>query len=250
MTDARDAHTERPSLDGRRAVITGGTTGIGRAIAILLASEGARVFVCGRDPDHLADALARIAEVGEGSGVTADLANPAENERVFAEAEAYLGGIDIAVVNAAVPAKGISEPSVPELEEQIAIDFTSYLLSVKAAEARMGAGADIVLIGSTSAVSRTGSAVYTAAKTGLQGFAPTLRKELAERDIKVGLVEPGFTGADFPCPEYPPDKQVEMIHADMMLRAEDIAVAVQFMLQQPRRTAVSLVGVESRLEAE
>lgn len=254
MSDVRpethDAHTEHPSLKGRRAVITGGTTGIGRAIAVLLASEGARVFVCGRDPDHLADALARIAEVGEGSGVTADLAQADENERVFTEAEKYLGGVDIAVVNAAVPAKGISDPDVAQIQEWIAIDFTAYLLSTKAAVSRMGAGSDIVLIGSTSAVSRTGSAVYTAAKTALQGFAPALRLELADKDIKVGLIEPGFTGSDFQYPEYPPEKQVEMIHANTMLRAEDIAVAVQYMLQQPRRTAVSLIRVESRLEAE
>ncbi|MBW8784085.1 MAG: SDR family NAD(P)-dependent oxidoreductase, partial [Novosphingobium sp.] len=58
--DARhlaDAHTEYPPLKGRKAVITGGTTGIGRAIAVLLASEGVKTFVCGRDPRHLQDAL-------------------------------------------------------------------------------------------------------------------------------------------------------------------------------------------------
>lgn len=250
MTDVHDAHTAQPTLRGRRAVITGGTVGIGRAIAVLLASEGVKVFVCGRDPDHLADALARIGEVGEGSGITADLAVPEDNERVFAAGEAYLGGVDIAVVNAAIPAKGITQPSVDELRQQIAIDFTAYLLSTKAAESRMKAGSDIILIGSTSAVQRSGSAVYTATKTAMQGFAPTLRKELAERDIKVGLIEPGFTGSNFQFPEYPPEKQVEMIEANTMLRAEDIAVAVQFMLQQPRRSAVSLIRVESRLEAE
>lgn len=250
MTDVRDAHTERPSLAGRRAVVTGGTAGIGRAVAVLLASQGAKVFVCGRTPDHLADALARIAEVGEGSGTIADLAVPADNERVFAEAEAYLGGIDIAIVNAAVPAKGLTEVDVETLQYQIATDFTAYLLSAKAATSRMGVGSDIILIGSTSAVERTGSAVYTAAKTALQGFAPTLRKELADRDIKVGLIEPGMTGSDFQEPEHSPRDQVDMIHANTMLRAEDIAVAVQFMLQQPRRSAVSLIRVEARLEAE
>ena len=61
-----DAHTEMPSLKGRKLLISGGTTGIGRAIAILLASEGAKVFVCGRTPEHLDDALERIREVGDG----------------------------------------------------------------------------------------------------------------------------------------------------------------------------------------
>ena len=113
----------------------------------------------------------------------------------------------------------------------------------------MQAGADIVLIGSMSAVSqKPGSSVYVAAKAGIEGFAPSLRKELAEKDIKVGLIEPGFTGADFQYPEFPPEKQRELIHQNRMLRAEDIAVATLFMLRQPRRTAVSLMRVETRLE--
>jgi NADP-dependent 3-hydroxy acid dehydrogenase YdfG len=132
---------------------------------------------------------------------------------------------------------------------QIAVDFTAYLTTTRGAARRLRAGADIVLIGSMSAVSRKpGSSIYVAAKSGIQGFAPSLRKELAERDIKVGLIEPGFTGADFQYPEFPPEQQRELIHADRMLRAEDIAVAVQFMLGQPSRCAVSHMRVETRLE--
>ncbi|MET0181084.1 MAG: short-chain dehydrogenase, partial [Novosphingobium sp.] len=81
-----------------------------------------------------------------------------------------------------------------------------------------------------------------------EGFAQSLRKELGEKDIKVGLIEPGFTGADFQYPDFPPEKQRELIHQDKMLRAEDIAVAAHYMLTQPRRAAVSLVRVETRLE--
>ena len=71
--DARnlsDAHTEQPSLSGRKAVVTGGTTGIGRAIAMLLAAEGAKDFVCGRTPDHLDDALERTARSARAMGST------------------------------------------------------------------------------------------------------------------------------------------------------------------------------------
>lgn len=244
-----DAHTLKPALDGRRAVITGGTTGIGRAIAVLLASEGARVFVCGREPDHLADALARIQEVGDGSGISADLADPGDVERFFDQAEEYLGGIDIAVINAAVPAEALAETSEEDVAYQVAVDFTAYLTSTRQAAVRMKAGSDIVLIGSMSAVSRSGgSSIYVAAKSGVQGFAKSLREELSEQDIKVGLIEPGFTGADFQYPEFPPEKQRELIHQNRMLRAEDIAVATQFMLTQPRRTAVSLMRVETRLQ--
>jgi NAD(P)-dependent dehydrogenase (short-subunit alcohol dehydrogenase family) len=249
MTELSDAHTEQPSLNGRRAVITGGTTGIGRAIAVLLASEGAKVFVCGRNPAYLHDALKRIRAVGRGDGIAVDLADREGVARFFGAAEEYLGGIDIAVINAAIPAEALAETDDQDTDYQIAVDFTSYLTTTQAAARRMKAGSDIVLIGSMSAVSRKGGdSIYVAAKSGIQGFAQSLREELAEQDIKVGLIEPGFTGADFQHPEFPPEKQRKLIHEHRMLRAEDIAVATHFMLTQPRRTAVSLMRVETRLD--
>ncbi|MBW8754331.1 MAG: SDR family oxidoreductase [Sphingomonadales bacterium] len=243
-----DAHTEQPSLKGRRAVVTGGTTGIGRAIAVLLASEGAKVFVCGRDKDHLGDALERIRDVGEGDGVNVDLATSAGVEQFFEQARRYLGGLDIAVINAGLPADGLAETDTEETAYKIAVDFTSYLATTQAAVKQMQAGSDVILIGSMSAVSRgPGSSIYVAAKSGIEGFAPSLRKELSEKDIKVGLIEPGFTGSDFQYPDFPPEKQRELIEQHRMLRAEDIAVAAHFMLRQPRRCAVSLMRVETRL---
>lgn len=244
-----DAHTEQPSVAGRKAIVTGGTTGIGRAIAVLLASEGAKVFVCGRTPEHLDDALERIREVGEGDGINVDLAQPENVAKFFDAAEAYLDGLDIAVINAAVPADALGETSEEDTRYQIAVDFTGYLMATQAAAKRMKAGSDIVLIGSMSAVSQAaGSSIYVAAKTGIQGFAHSLRQELSEDDIKVGLIEPGFTGADFQYPDFPPEKQRQLIHEAKMLRAEDIAAAAHFMLTQPRRTAVSLMRVETRRE--
>jgi NAD(P)-dependent dehydrogenase (short-subunit alcohol dehydrogenase family) len=244
-----DAHTEQPDLKGRKALVTGGTTGIGRAIAILLASYGAKVFTCGRDKEHLDDALARIREVGDGDGLAADLSKPKDVERFFAAAEDFLGGIDIAVINAAVPADALAETSDDDTRYQLETDFVSYVITAQESAKRMTAGSDIVFIGSMSAVSRKGgSSIYVAAKSGIQGFAASLRQELAEQDIKVGLIEPGFTGADFQYPDFPPEKQRDLIHEHRMLRAEDIAVATHFMLTQPRRTAVSLMRVETRLE--
>jgi NAD(P)-dependent dehydrogenase (short-subunit alcohol dehydrogenase family) len=248
MTSLADAHTEQPSLKGRKAIVTGGTTGIGRAIAVLLAAEGAKVFICGRDGDFLTDALCRIREVGEGDGIRADVTDRDDLRRVFDAGERYLDGLDIAVINAAVPVEGAAETGEDELRYALEADFTAYVVSAHIAAQKMQAGSDIVLIGSMSAVSRQGASAYTAAKGGVQAFAPALRKELADRDIKVGLIEPGFTGADFQYPEFPPEKQVELINAAKMLRAEDIAVATHFMLRQPRRTAVSLMRVETRLE--
>lgn len=247
--DLADAHTEQPSLAGRKAIVTGGTTGIGRAIAVLLASEGAKVFVCGRTPEHLDDALERIREVGEGDGINVDLARREDVARFYEAADGYLGGLDIAVINAAIPAEALGDTPEDDLDYQIAVDFTSYLTTTKAALERMQAGSDVVLIGSMSAVSQAaGSSVYVAAKAGIQGFAHSLRQEMGDKDIKIGLIEPGFTGADFQYPDFPPEKQRELIHEAQMLRAEDIAAATHFMLTQPRRTAVSLMRVETRRE--
>ncbi|HQS68388.1 MAG: short-chain dehydrogenase [Novosphingobium sp. 28-62-57] len=248
MTERNDAHTAQPGLSGRRVLVTGGTTGIGRAIAVLLAEQGARVFICGRDRAHLGDALTRIREVGEGDGIAVDLAQDDAIDRLFKASDAYLGGLDSAIINAAVPADALAEAPMDDLRYQIAVDFTAYLTTTKAALDRMEAGSDVVLIGSMSAVSqRGGSSVYVAAKAGIQGFAHSLRQEMGEKDIKIGLIEPGFTGADFQYPEFPPEKQRALIHDAQMLRAEDIAVATHFMLTQPRRTAVSHMRVETRL---
>jgi 3-oxoacyl-[acyl-carrier protein] reductase len=247
--DLSDAHTLQPSLSGRKALITGGTTGIGRAIAVLLASEGAKVFICGRDQRHLDDALGRIGEVGTGDGISLDLADRDNIGRLFEAADRFLGGLDIAVINAAIAAEDLAGTSEDDLYYQTSVDFTAYLATAKAAVDRMGDGSDIVFIGSMSAVSReAGSSIYVAAKAGIQGFAESLREEVAEKNIKVGLIEPGFTGADMQYPDFPPEKQRELINQHKMLRAEDIAAAAHFMLTQPRRTAVSLIRVETRLQ--
>ena len=243
-----DAHTKQPTLEGKRVLVTGGTTGIGRATAVLLASAGCNVFICGRDESHLADALDRIGQVGTGDGMAIDLNAPSAVEALFDAAEKAWGGLDVVIVNAAVPASDLAGTASADLEYLVGVDFTAYLRTAREAAIRLGPGSDIVLVGSMSAVSqRPGSSVYVAAKTGIEGLAPALRKELADQDIKVGLIEPGFTGADFQYPEFPPERQRALIHEHKMLRAEDIAVAIHFVLTQPRRCAVSLMRVETRL---
>jgi NADP-dependent 3-hydroxy acid dehydrogenase YdfG len=246
-----DAHTEMPSLEGRKAIITGGTTGIGRAIAILLASEGVEVFTCGRDARHLKDGLERINEVGKGDGVSVDLAEKDGLTRFFDEAEKKLGGYDIAVINAAVPVEGLTNTEEEDAWYAVATDYTAYVMSAWKAAKHMKDKGDIILVGSMSAHSLGGgSSIYAGMKKGIQGFAEAMHKELGKKGIKVGLVEPGLTGADFQYPDIPADKQREMINAEKMLRAEDIAVAVHFMLTQPRRAVVNQLSVTQRIPDE
>ena len=247
MKNLADAHTAVTPLKGKRAVITGGTTGIGRAIAVLLASEGVKVFICGRDQHHLDDALARIREVGEGDGVTIDLSDPDNVKAFFDQGAAYLGGLDVAVINAAVAAEGLSEMSEPQVRYAIAVDFTAYLLSAHAAIDKLDGKGDIVLIGSMSAYALgPHSTVYAGIKYGIQGFARAFRREMGPKNIKVSLVEPGLTGSNMQTD--PPEKQREKIASEESLRAEDIAVAVHYILSQPNRAIIQQLTIAPRMQ--
>lgn len=249
MKTVTDAHTAQTSLKGKRVAITGGTTGIGRAIAVLLASEGAKVFICGRNPDYLDDALARIREVGEGDGITTELSDPENVLDFFAQASAYLGGMDCAVINAAVAAGGLTQMSESELRYAIAVDFTAYLLSAHAAVDALQGHGDIILIGSMSAhVLGPSSTVYAGIKAGIAAFSEALRRELGPKGIKVGLIEPGKTGSNMQLPDITPEQQRQMIREETSLRAEDIAVGVHYMLTQPRRTVIQQLVISPRAQ--
>lgn len=245
-----DAHTACLPLKGRKAVITGATTGIGRAIGTLLASEGVEIFTCGRDPRHLDDGLARMREVGgTADGIALDLAEPGNVDKFFAAAQDKLGAYDIAIMNAAIAAEGLTEMDEDAVRYAVAVDFAAYVLGAHKAAAALGDEGDLILIGSTSAHTLgPSSTVYAGIKAGIAGFAEALRKELGPKGIRVSLIEPGSTGADMQSPEKPPEKQREEINAEKMLRAEDIAVGVHYLLTQPRRTVIQQLSIVPRLQ--
>ncbi|RPF72221.1 SDR family oxidoreductase [Aurantiacibacter spongiae] len=246
-SDISDAHTARPSLKGRKAVVTGGTTGIGRAIAVLLASEGVEIFTCGRDERHLADGLARINAVGTGHGIACDLAEKGGLDRFFEKAKETLGDWDIAVLNAAIPAEGLDDMSEDDVRYALAADFTATVIGAHKAVDHLKDRGDIVVTGSYSTHKLGGgSTVYAGCKAGVHGFVEALRREVAQQGIKVGMVVPAKTGSDFMKPDMDRADQVEAIAGDDLLRAEDIAVAVHFMLTQPRRANVQEMVVVQR----
>ena len=251
MPTKADTHTEMPPLRGKRAIVTGGTTGIGRAIAVRLAAEGVDVFLCGLEQSYLEDALADVRSVGKGDGMVIDLADPRNVTAVFDKAMSYLGGLDIAVVNAAVAAEGLDETDRDALLKIVATDFTAYLLSARLAIDHLSGEGDIVLIGSMSAhVLGAESTVYAGIKYGIQGFAEALRRELGPKGIKVSLVEPGKTGSDMQYPDISIEQQRDMIQEESMLRAEDIAVGVQYLLTQPRRAVVQQLTIAPRMQSK
>lgn len=187
--------------------------------------------------------------MGQGDGISIDLAEPEGVDRFVTAARDYFGDFDIAVINAAVPAKGLSDMSDEELRYAIVTDFTAYLTTAHAATEVLKDKGDIVLIGSMSAhVLGAGSTVYAGIKAGIAGFAAALRKELGPKGIKVALVEPGKTGADFQYPQFSAEEQAEQIRKDWMLRAEDIAVACHFLLTQPRRAVIQQITIAPRTQ--
>jgi NAD(P)-dependent dehydrogenase (short-subunit alcohol dehydrogenase family) len=244
------AHTVVRSLDGKRVAITGGTVGIGRAIAALLASEGASVFICGLPDGHLADALTDLRQLGEADGIEIDLSEAGASKRFVDAATAKLGGLDVAVINAAVAAEGLSDMDEAGARYAVSTNFVGYVMSAHAATEAMGGEGDIVFIGSMSAhVLGPSSTVYAGTKAGIAGFSEALRKELGPKGIRVSLIEPGLTGSDMQYPDIPIEKQREMIGKDEMLRAEDIAVGVHYVLSQPRRAVVQQVTIAPRMQA-
>lgn len=247
----KDIHTAEPPLSGKRILITGGTTGIGRAIAALLGSYGAKVFIFGRNAPELKDALAHIREVGGvAEGMTADQADRNDIDRVFAAADEALGGLDVLIANAGLGTGKLTETPEDEWRYVLETNLAGYIAfaqeAAKRLEGRDGKG-QIVLIGSISADAEGGgSAVYAASKGALRSFAKGFREEVARKGIRVSLVEPGTVGSDMN--RSSPEEQREKIGKHEMLRAEDIAVALYYILTQPERCDIPVLRIEPRIQ--
>lgn len=250
MSNAASMADGPEKIAGKAAIVTGGTTGIGRATAIRLAAEGAKVLICGRHQPELEDAMADLRKAGrEVHGMTADLSRREDVERLFGEADRLLGRLDILVNNAALGAGGIGEDSEEDWEYVVRTNLIGYMACAREAIARMkaaGAG-HIVNIGSMSAdVREEGSSVYVATKSAIQGFSESVRKEVNKLGIKVSLIEPGAVGTDMQ-----PDKETHAAQAESgdMLKAEDVAECVVYCLSQPRRCDVVTVAIRPHGQA-
>jgi NADP-dependent 3-hydroxy acid dehydrogenase YdfG len=249
-TETIDQFDYQPqSLADRTAIVTGGTTGIGRAIALQLAADGVRVLISGRHEKEMREALRDIHQVSEyAHGVIADMAEKQGIAKMFREADKQLGGLDILVANAGLAAEEAAKMGYDEIDYVIRTNVTGYLAGCHEAIARMRRKkrGHIVLIGSMSAVSRSGSSVYTASKTAIQGFGQALGKEVAEMGIKVSLIEPGAVGADMQPGSS--RKHRRKAEKDEMLKAEDIAAMVRHCLIQPPRCDIVRVDIRPHMQ--
>lgn len=247
--DSPEVHTRHPSVRGKNILISGGTTGIGRATASLLAAEGGNVFIFGRHERELRDTLDYLAQTsGSVSGITADQARADDVRRVFAEMDRHFGPVEILINNAGVSAGAITEGGEDDWRYELAADLNGYLDCTRHAVERMkqrGRG-HIVNIGSISAVHvNKGSSLYVAAKSAIAGFSRALRKELGEHNIKVSLIEPGMVGTEIhEGEEADPLVQQREEARGAMLKPQDIAVAVHYCLTQPERCTISRLQIQ------
>lgn len=238
------------TLVGRRVLLTGGTTGIGRATLRCLAEDGARVLTCGRHQEPLDEALSTASDApGEVKGLVADVATPEGIDRIFESVDSELGGLDVLIVCAALGAEPAHEMSDEAWRNVVETNLTGCIASARAALDRFDPeqGGHLVLISSISVhIKAPGESLYAATKAGVNGFAETLRKEVADRNVKVSVIEPGSVGSDMqPCDV---EAQREAIARDEMLQAEEIAEAIRFVITRSRACDVVTLRIEPRVQ--
>ena len=236
---------------GKSAVITGGSTGIGRALAILLGARGTRVMICGRHRTELDDALSDLKERGiDANGIVADVSRPSEVETLFEMADDWMGPLDLLVNNAGLSAADAASTDIETINYVVSTNLlgTMYCTHHALERMRRRRSGTIVNVGSMSAdIHEQGSSVYVATKSGMQGFSVALRKEVSQDGIRVVLVEPGSAGTDMN--ENSPEKQREEEAKAAMMKAEDVALVILGALSMPPRADVVEIAVRPARQA-
>jgi NAD(P)-dependent dehydrogenase (short-subunit alcohol dehydrogenase family) len=196
-------------LQNRKAIVTGGASGIGKAIALAFVQEGADVAILDFNPDKAAQTAQEIqgATKKKIHTIKCDVGSGADVTRAFAEADAALGGVDILVNNAGI----IRQSQVVDMAEEewdliLRNNLKSVFLCSKAAARRMidqKRGGRIISISSIHAVlSEPSCGHYTAAKGGIEAFSRTLATELAPHKVTVNFIRPGATYTELTNPMY------------------------------------------------
>lgn len=227
-------------LNGRTALVTGASSGIGRACARRLAAEGMTLAVSGRSRERL-DALA--AEIGAKHAViVADLSVSGQADHVVREAEAALGGIDVLFANAGLYLPGDLVDAEPDaIDSLIAVNVTSVLRAVRTALPGMieRGGGDIIVTSSVSGHQAIHwEPVYSASKHAVQSFVHGVRRQVSGKNVRVGSLAPGVVLTEL----WGEDLSDEVIEREVAaragLRAEDVASALVYMLTQPQNVTI------------
>jgi NADP-dependent 3-hydroxy acid dehydrogenase YdfG len=243
------------SLSGIAVLVTGASGGIGAATALSLAGRGAHVALVARRKDRLDELVERIrGGGGTALAIEADVTDRPQATAAVERTVAEFGRLDALVNNAGVMLLGPAESApVEEWDRMIAINVQGLLYVTHAAlphlllaaEGARGT-ADVVTVGSLAGrVPIAGSAVYSLTKSGVAAFSEALRQEVADRHVRVSLIEPGPVATELFTHIRPEvlEASKEAFADATLLHAEDIADTVAHVLTRPARVVVSEVLV-------
>src|ERR1700692_2758665 len=241
---AQDA--DQKPLSDSLALVTGGSRGIGRAIAVRLASLGAGVAICGRDSNALNDASAQLAGLGgRVFSHVADVTRPADVDALVARTESTLGPLHILVNNAGIGVFGPAhEKSEEDWDRVLNTNLKSVFLVSRAVAPSMirHKRGDIINISSPAGRNAfPGGGLYCASKWGVQGLSACMAEDLREHGIRVSVICPGSVATEF-SGRGPKDPA-------KVLTADDVAHAVAMVVTQGPQSFLSEVHLRPLLKA-
>lgn len=229
-------------LKGKAAIVTGGTRGIGRAIAEALVREGASVCISARNVEELEQAVSELGDAGDGgvTGVACDVRSEEEVRAMFEHAAAEFGGLDVLVNNAGIGLfKNVEETTPEEFRSVIETNLCGVFYCCREAVPLMrerGGGYVINISSLAGANPHPKMSAYNASKFALNGFSEAFMQEVRHDRIKVSYVMPGSVNTSFGGDT--PDES-----KSWQLRPEDIARVVLDLLAHDERSLPSRVEI-------
>ena len=229
------------NVENKIAVVTGGTKGIGYAIAESLLEAGAKVFICARDKSELKQSLERLSRSGQVDGEICDVRSETQVKMMLDEAARVFGGVDVLINNAGVGFIGstVEEMSPERFRQTLETNLFGvfYACHYAIPMMRQRGGGYIINISSLAGQNpHPRMAAYNASKFGLNGFTEALMQEVRGENIKVSYICPGSVNTEFGGDEVSAEKSWQ-------LQPEDIAQTVLNLLSMDERALPSKVEI-------